>query len=273
MILSLLLRRPRNAYLDFGKDGWGRRFGVTPQVLCVCKRWLRIGSPILYETVVIKTHTGLDALARCFTDNPAVAKLVKNMQISEFGNKLPAVLASASNVQNLCLAPYVHHTQSITGIIKAANNVSKVAMSPRSLFIAKPRKGRYSFKCRTVVICMILLACEWSHIVSSRATAPTLLPLTPLLQEHIEIDNDPYLAKLFHDEGIAQGAKEVQRVGDHLTINDEKCASIVIDVLNKRLFDEQASKWQGYLASYFNEELRQKINNKRLTGRVICGAS
>jgi hypothetical protein len=42
-------------------------------LLLVCKKWLRVATPLLYEAVVIRTHTQLHALALalCATDSPA----------------------------------------------------------------------------------------------------------------------------------------------------------------------------------------------------------
>ena len=177
MILTPVSRQSQSDLLDLGSHDWDRDLDVQPCVLRVCKQWLRIETPIFYETLIIDSSDELNAYAKLFKTNPAIAKFVKNLRITEFGNKLPTVLALTSNVRNLCIAPYVHHTQSIAGLMKAVNNVDKVALSPKSLWIMKQHKGRYSKKCRTAVICMILLACEWSSLVSVLAHSPPAVKL------------------------------------------------------------------------------------------------
>ena len=44
-------------------------------------------------------------------------------------------------------------------------------------------------------------------------------------------------------------------------------------MLDKRLFDMEAVDWPGYLTAYFNIDLKQEIENDRLTARPLENSS
>ena len=80
MILTPLLRQSQSDLLDLGSHDWDRDLDVQPSVLRVCKQWLRIGTAIFYETLIMDPSDELNAHAKLFKTNSAIAKFVKTQQ-------------------------------------------------------------------------------------------------------------------------------------------------------------------------------------------------
>lgn len=61
-----------------------------PSLLLVCKRWLNIGSPLLYESVTIRSSGHAATLAQTVSKTPTVARAIKWLAIHGAGPGTPA---------------------------------------------------------------------------------------------------------------------------------------------------------------------------------------
>lgn len=89
-ILSHLLHIP---YRMFNRRGrW--RTERTHQALQVCRLWLRIGTPLLYECLVLSTRAHATSVARLFRAHPHIAAAVRclKLQGGGFGAELRGVV-------------------------------------------------------------------------------------------------------------------------------------------------------------------------------------
>ena len=50
-------------------------------LLLVCKRWLRVGTPLVYETVVLDCEDKIRKLARTLRHNPILGSMVRNLRV------------------------------------------------------------------------------------------------------------------------------------------------------------------------------------------------
>jgi hypothetical protein len=89
-------------------------------LLLVCKRWLRIGAPLLYTALWLSTPAHAACVARVFADNPALGAAVRDLRLDGgFDAALAGVLSRAPNVQHLHLGYALQRGDEIDGLLAA----------------------------------------------------------------------------------------------------------------------------------------------------------
>ncbi|KZV97305.1 hypothetical protein EXIGLDRAFT_764595 [Exidia glandulosa HHB12029] len=74
-------------------------------LLVVCKRWMRVGTPLLYETVVLRSVAQARALAAALKANKTFGLYIKKLRVEGgYGASMPAILQAAPNVTDLCVS-------------------------------------------------------------------------------------------------------------------------------------------------------------------------
>lgn len=106
-------------------------------LLLVSKRWLRVGSPLLYESIAIRTSTHAQTVATLIKQNPILGRAVRRLKLlGGYGRDLNTIVKAAPNLQTVYLNMSMRSSDSITGIKKALS-----IMNPTRLYIEeRPRK-------------------------------------------------------------------------------------------------------------------------------------
>jgi len=87
-------------------------------VIRVCKRWMRIGTPALYHTVVIRSRRQASALKEALTHNKELGRFIKRFRLE---HSYPYyitqdVVAAMPNIESLCIPTGVRGTDSPTDV-------------------------------------------------------------------------------------------------------------------------------------------------------------
>ncbi|EKM49681.1 uncharacterized protein PHACADRAFT_106695 [Phanerochaete carnosa HHB-10118-sp] len=89
-------------------------------LLLVSKRWLRVGTPLLYRGVVIWKAEHTKTLARLFKANPAIGAATRYLRLEGgLGKDLHDVARMTPNVHTLYLNISIRGTESIAGLRRA----------------------------------------------------------------------------------------------------------------------------------------------------------
>ncbi|KAJ7060130.1 hypothetical protein C8F01DRAFT_1144090 [Mycena amicta] len=117
--------------------------------LLVCKSWLRVGTPLLYNVIIIRSKDQAKALARTFSENQDanLGRFVRKLRIdSGYGNHTAAVLQSTPKLLALCLSLEIWKPDTVTATCRALRFVS-----PTALILRERRHWQYyqSSKMRT----------------------------------------------------------------------------------------------------------------------------
>lgn len=76
----------------------------TSVILVVCKQWLRVATPLLYHTVIIRTKRQATSLDKALKSNPSLAKFIKRLRLEDVHGKVFAHIVRISpGIQDLCL--------------------------------------------------------------------------------------------------------------------------------------------------------------------------
>ncbi|KZV84115.1 hypothetical protein EXIGLDRAFT_297817 [Exidia glandulosa HHB12029] len=114
-------------YLD--DDLFADTFEISPfafwthsssEILLVCRRWARIGTPHLYEAVVLRTSAQARALAAALQCYPHFGRFVRRLRLEGIYSKVIASISRmAPAITDFCFAPQGHGGEPVTGLCKA----------------------------------------------------------------------------------------------------------------------------------------------------------
>lgn len=105
-IISLCLDLPSEDFLRFPTaDGTRKHISRNADVLLVSRRWLRIGSPLLFASLRLSNPSHTTSVAHQLRCNPGLGSAIRNLRIEgDCGDDLYDVLELAPNVQRLYVA-------------------------------------------------------------------------------------------------------------------------------------------------------------------------
>ncbi|KAJ7607146.1 hypothetical protein FB45DRAFT_1135610 [Roridomyces roridus] len=85
--------------------------------LLVCKSWLRVATPLLYNTVVIRSKAQAKALAAVLSKNGEFGQFVKHLRVEGgFGTPMRTILKSSPNISDLWLTLEVFSSDNTSGL-------------------------------------------------------------------------------------------------------------------------------------------------------------
>ncbi|KAJ6463030.1 hypothetical protein C8R47DRAFT_1157842 [Mycena vitilis] len=106
-ILSPALKVPDDmfAHNDSGISPFATYNASSSAVLLVCKAWLRVATPLLYNVVVLRSKAQAKALERALIHDGDLGRWIKRLRLEgAYGTPMHAILQSAPNVTDLFLS-------------------------------------------------------------------------------------------------------------------------------------------------------------------------
>jgi len=103
------------------------------EFLRVCKRWMRITTPLLYETVIIRSRAQAHSLSLALSRCPEFGRFTRRLRLEGvYGDFLtPDIYETMPNVKQLCFTVSIHRTNDISGLQRAFElfNVERVVLT------------------------------------------------------------------------------------------------------------------------------------------------
>ncbi|KAG5650973.1 hypothetical protein H0H81_010343 [Sphagnurus paluster] len=131
-ILTPALQVPDEIFSDTGSvSPFATYDESTSALLVVCKSWLRVSTPLLYNVVVLRSKAQAQALARSLCGNKLLGTFIKKLRLEgSFGPSIEKIVNLAPNITDLCLTLNIWSSDSVSGIRRAFPK-----MNPRRLVI------------------------------------------------------------------------------------------------------------------------------------------
>lgn len=111
-ILEMCLLLPPSDFFDESRAhhmGYRRTcLNIAPacELLLVCKQWARVGTPLLYSSVLLVSRRHAECVAAHLDREPALAARVRNLRVSgRSSTSLLAIARAARNVRAVCVFP------------------------------------------------------------------------------------------------------------------------------------------------------------------------
>ncbi|KAF7332356.1 F-box domain-containing protein [Mycena kentingensis (nom. inval.)] len=105
-ILAPALRVSDDAFAESGLRSPFAGLSESPAVyLSVCKSWMRVGTPLLYSVVVLRSKAQAKALAAVIAEHEELGAFIKKLRVEGgFGPSMLRILQAAPNVAHLFLS-------------------------------------------------------------------------------------------------------------------------------------------------------------------------
>ncbi|TDL29938.1 hypothetical protein BD410DRAFT_47053 [Rickenella mellea] len=117
---ALTISEDEFSFADAENNPFGKKYKSSGVVLLVCKRWMRVATPLLYETVIIRSKAQAQAIVDALTANPHFGAYVRKLRIEGgYGMSPFTVISKSPNITNLFITLDVYSTDNATGICKA----------------------------------------------------------------------------------------------------------------------------------------------------------
>ncbi|KAH7106601.1 hypothetical protein BKA62DRAFT_826103 [Auriculariales sp. MPI-PUGE-AT-0066] len=110
-------------------DMFANRDAVSPfskvdrsaaDVLLVCKRWMRVGTPALYHTVVLRSMAQARALASALRRCPDFGTYIRRLRVEgSYGEYIWQAVKTAPHITELCLSLTVYSDVKVDGMVKS----------------------------------------------------------------------------------------------------------------------------------------------------------
>lgn len=88
-------------------EGYRGRWSGDPRcshLLRVSRRWHRVGGPLLYKYLRIKTREDMKAVNQVFLSNPRLGLAVRNLRLEGWmGSELRQIVSHCPNIKSLCI--------------------------------------------------------------------------------------------------------------------------------------------------------------------------
>lgn len=125
-ILAPILAVPDQIFTDTSVTS---PFSLIPQssstVLEVCKAWSRVGTPLLYHVVILRSSAQAQALERSLRLNDKLGRLVKKLRVEGgFGTSMRPILCATPNIVDLWLTIDLPSTPTVSGLCSSLLNIN-----------------------------------------------------------------------------------------------------------------------------------------------------
>ncbi|KDQ60076.1 hypothetical protein JAAARDRAFT_77323 [Jaapia argillacea MUCL 33604] len=124
-IISPVLRVPEEMFADMQSESVFCRFEIsTSTILLVCKRWLRVATPLLYEVVVLRSKAQAQVLAGVLKANKLFGAFIKKLRVEGgYGAPMHRILTAAPNIKELYVTLALWSNDSVSGLCRSLHRI------------------------------------------------------------------------------------------------------------------------------------------------------
>ncbi|KAJ6515264.1 hypothetical protein C8R45DRAFT_955864 [Mycena sanguinolenta] len=114
----------------------------TSAYLLVCKSWLRVATPLLYNVVVLRSKAQAKALSLALSQNPDLGRFIKKLRVEGgYGPPMRIILQCAPNITDLFLSLVIYSSDNTSGLCKGLPLINPTRLILRDL-IHRPLENK-----------------------------------------------------------------------------------------------------------------------------------
>lgn len=144
-ILTPLLKHPDEVFSDRSMKPLLAPGYSSSTYLLVCKAWLRVSTPLLYNVVILRTTAQAEVLQTVLKSNKEFGLLIKKLRVEGgFGNAMQTILKCAPNITDLFLTFLVWGSDSVRDLCSglALINPRRVIVVDADGWEVKPKENK-----------------------------------------------------------------------------------------------------------------------------------
>ncbi|KAJ7139220.1 hypothetical protein C8R44DRAFT_764079 [Mycena epipterygia] len=137
-------------------------FPSTSAYLLVCKDWLRVATPLLYNVVVLRSKGQANALEKVLRSNPDFGRFIKKLRVEGgYGMAMHTILQSAPNITDVSLSLSIWSSDGTQGLCKGLPLIN-----PRRVLIVDPlvRKLLKNQHLAALTTALFRCICTWDNL-------------------------------------------------------------------------------------------------------------
>ncbi|EJD42352.1 hypothetical protein AURDEDRAFT_168653 [Auricularia subglabra TFB-10046 SS5] len=129
-ILAYSLDVPYQDFADitpFGNSPFVNLQTSSATVLGVCKLWMRIGTPLLYGTVVLRSTAQAERLVAALKANPPFGQYIKKLRVEGgFGRSAKRIIEFSTELSDICVSLTYTSNEKVKPMCTALEKLSMV---------------------------------------------------------------------------------------------------------------------------------------------------
>ncbi|KAJ6538353.1 hypothetical protein DFH09DRAFT_1042324 [Mycena vulgaris] len=116
----------------------------TSAYLVVCKDWLRVATPLLYNVVVLRSKAQANALEKVLRSNPQFGRFIKKLRVEGgYGMTMHAILKSAPNTTDIVLSLSIWSSDNTQGLCQGLPLIDPNRVIVMAPVLDKPLKNKH----------------------------------------------------------------------------------------------------------------------------------
>ncbi|KAJ7627156.1 hypothetical protein FB45DRAFT_1082327 [Roridomyces roridus] len=129
-------------------------------ILLVCKAWLRVSTPLLYNIVILRSTGQAQRLHAVLNGNPGLGKFIKKLRVEGgFGVSMHGILKSTPNITDLFISLSIRASDSVSGLV-----LGLPLINPRRLVLGDGQNKNKQMK--VLMEKLESVAMEWNNLKS-----------------------------------------------------------------------------------------------------------
>ncbi|KAJ7611837.1 hypothetical protein FB45DRAFT_1037475 [Roridomyces roridus] len=160
-ILSPALQVPDARFADINEKSPFAEYMESPSAyLLVCKAWLPVATPLLYNVVVIRSKAQAKALAQALSKNKDLGQFIKRLRVEGgYGAPMRTILKSSPHISDLFISLNIFSSDSTSGLCAGLPLVN-----PTRLIIQECKKPPTNQMIAKLVTALRNLAPKWDRL-------------------------------------------------------------------------------------------------------------
>ncbi|KAK7022197.1 F-box domain-containing protein [Favolaschia claudopus] len=185
-ILSPALKVSDDVFSDTSEVSPFANFSVsTSAYLLVCKSWLRVATPPLYHTVIIRSKAQAKALSLALSKNKQLGRFIKKLRVEGgYGEPMHVIMRCAPNITDIFLSLEIYSSDSTSGLCKGLRLINPTRLILRDVH-DKPLENKSLSQLLDAMY--ELIPKQWDHLrvfhcPYVNATEHALVAILPLIK-------------------------------------------------------------------------------------------
>jgi hypothetical protein len=137
----------------------------TSAYLVVCRDWLRVATPLLYNVVVLRSRSQANALEKVLETHKEFGRFIKKLRVEGgYGIAMHTILKCAPNITDIFLSLAIWSSDNTQGLCKGLPLIN-----PRRVILVESPRVRKPLKNQNLTaLTKVILACivKWDNMVS-----------------------------------------------------------------------------------------------------------
>ncbi|KAJ7718199.1 hypothetical protein DFH07DRAFT_334779 [Mycena maculata] len=142
----------------------------TSAYLLVCKSWLRVATPLLYNVVILRSKAQAKALGQALSENKDLGQFIRKLRVEGgYGAPMNTILRCSLNISDLFLSLEIFASDSTVGLCKGLPVINPTRLIVR----ARPYKKSENKMASKLVDALAQSILKWDRLVTFHCPGAT----------------------------------------------------------------------------------------------------